>query len=180
MPQLPGIGIDIGMTYCCVAVFHNGKVEILADSEGNRKIPSFVAFTDRLRLIGVAAKNQGTLNQSNTVFNVKRLLGRQFDDSLVQRKIKYWPFEIIDSGGRPKFQVEFKREAKTFYPEEITSMLIKKMINIAEAYLDERVTDVVLTVPACFNDSQRQATKNAATIAGFSLNTIKFRYFKAN
>lgn len=177
MSRSPSIGIDLGMTYCCVAVFHNNQVEILADKEGSRKIPSYVAFTDRKRLIGNAAKNQGSLNQANTVFNIKSLLGRKLCDSLVQKKMKYWPFELVDSGGgKPKIQVEFRRETKTLYPEEIISMLIKNMVHMAEAYLGEKVHDVVLAVPNCFNDSQRQATRDAATIAGFPFNNLIFNF----
>ena len=169
-PTIPAIGIDLGTTYSCVGVFQHGKVEIIANDQGNRTTPSYVAFTDTERLIGDAAKNQVAMNPSNTVFDAKRLIGRKFDDPTVKADMKHWPFNVqSDSTGRPKIQVEFKNENKSFYPEEISSMVLLKMREIAEAFLGKKVTDAVITVPAYFNDSQRLATKDAGAIAGLNV-----------
>ncbi|XP_059078783.1 heat shock 70 kDa protein cognate 4-like [Tigriopus californicus] len=163
------IGIDLGTTYSCVGVFQHGKVEIIANDQGNRTTPSYVAFTDTERLIGDAAKNQVAMNPSNTVFDAKRLIGRKFQDPTVQRDMKHWPFHVVEIGGKPKIQVEYKCEQKTFNPEEISSMVLVKMRETAEAYLGSSVKDAVITVPAYFNDSQRQATKDAGAISGLNV-----------
>jgi len=161
MAKKQAVGIDLGTTYSCVGVFQHGKVEIIANDQGNRTTPSYVAFTDTERLIGDPAKNQVAINPTNTIFDAKRLIGRKFDDSTVQADMKHWPFTVVDEGGRPKLEVEYKNETKRFTPEECSSMVLVKMKETAEAYLGSEVKDAVVTVPAYFNDSQRQATKDA-------------------
>ncbi|XP_036222832.2 heat shock protein 70 [Bactrocera oleae] len=163
------IGIDLGTTYSCVGVFQHGKVEIIANDQGNRTTPSYVAFTDSERLIGDAAKNQVAMNPKNTVFDAKRLIGRKYDDPKIMEDVKHWPFKVVSDGGKPKISVEYKGENKRFAPEEISSMVLTKMKETAEAYLGTTVTDAVITVPAYFNDSQRQATKDAGRIAGLNV-----------
>ena len=163
------IGIDLGTTYSCVAVMKNGKTEILANEQGNRITPSYVAFTDDERLIGDAAKNQVAANPENTIFDVKRLIGLKYNDRSVQRDIKHLPFHVVDKAGKPAVQVTVKGEQKEFTPEEISGMILGKMKQIAEDYLGNKVTHAVVTVPAYFNDAQRQATKDAGTIAGLNV-----------
>merc|ERR1711920_1180225 len=150
--------------------FQHGKVEVIANDQGNRTTPSYVAFTDTERLIGDAAKNQVAMNPTNTIFDAKRLIGRKFDDQTVQRDIKLWPFNVVkDSGDKPRLEVDFKCEKKSFTPEEISAMILTKMKETAEAHLGHPVKDAVVTVPAYFNDSQRQATKDAGVISGLNV-----------
>jgi len=169
MAKAPAIGIDLGTTYSCVGVFQHGKVEIISNADGNRTTPSYVAFTETERLIGDAAKNQSAMNPENTVFDAKRLIGRKFNEPAVQSDAKHWPFKVVDVDGKPKIQVNYKGEVKQFFPEEISSMVLTKMRETAQAYLGKNVTDAVITVPAYFNDSQRQATKDAGTISGMNV-----------
>ncbi|XP_064395096.1 endoplasmic reticulum chaperone BiP-like [Halichondria panicea] len=167
------IGIDLGTTYSCVGVYKNGRVDIIANDQGNRITPSYVAFTaDGERLIGDAAKNQLTSNPTNTVFDAKRMIGRTWDDSNVQKDIKYWPFTVKQKNKKPHVQVDVKGESKMFAPEEISAMVLGKMKEIAEEYLGHKVTHAVVTVPAYFNDAQRQATKDAGVIAGLNVMRI--------
>ena len=163
------IGIDLGTTYSCVAHFTNDRVEIIANDQGNRTTPSYVAFTDTERLIGDAAKNQAALNPHNTVFDAKRMIGRKIDDPDIVNDIKHFPFKVINKQGKPAVEVEFKGETKIFSPEEISSMVLTKMKETAENFLGTKIKDAVVTVPAYFNDSQRQATKDAGTIAGMNV-----------
>ncbi len=165
----PAIGIDLGTTYSCTGVFRDDRIEIIANDQGNRTTPSFVAFTDTERLIGDSAKNQVAMNPTNTVFDAKRLIGRKFADAEVQADMKHFPFKVIDKAGKPQVQVEFKGETKLFTPEEISSMILTKMRETAESYLGGTVNNAVVTVPAYFNDSQRQATKDAGLIAGLNV-----------
>jgi len=169
MAKKTAVGIDLGTTYSCVGVFQHGKVEIIANDQGNRTTPSYVAFTDTERLIGDAAKNQVAMNPSNTIFDAKRLIGRKFNEPSVQSDMKHWPFDVIDQSTKPVIRVEYKAEQKTFSPEEVSSMVLVKMKETAEAYLGHDVKDAVITVPAYFNDSQRQATKDAGIISGMNV-----------
>ena len=163
-------GCDLGTCYSCVGVWQNGRVEIIANDQGNRTTPSVVAFNDTERLIGDSAKNQATMNPKNTVFDAKRLIGRKFSDPVVQADRKLWSFDIVDDGNdKPMIKVDYKGEEKKFYPEEISAMVLQKMRETVEAYVGEEVTDCVVTVPAYFGDSQRQATKDAGKIAGLNV-----------
>lgn len=166
---MPAIGIDLGTTYSCVGVFQHGKAEIIANDQGNRTTPSYVSFSDTERLIGDAAKNQVAMNPKNTIFDAKRLIGRKFDDPKIQDDMKHWPFTVLSENGIPKLVAEFKGERKRFAPEEISSMVLTKMKETAEAYLGETVHDAVITVPAYFNNAQREATKDAGVIAGLNV-----------
>ena len=167
------IGIDLGTTYSCVGVVKNGRVEIIANDQGNRITPSYVAFTeDGERLIGDAAKNQLTSNPENTIFDAKRLIGREFRDQSVQADMKYWPFSVVEKNTKPFIKVQVNDQAKLFAPEEISAMVLGKMKEIAEAYLGKKVTHAVVTVPAYFNDAQRQATKDAGVISGMTVMRI--------
>lgn len=172
MSSTTAIGIDLGTTYSCVGVWQNDRVEIIANDQGNRTTPSYVAFTDTERLIGDAAKNQAAMNPTNTVFDAKRLLGRKYDDPIVQADKKLWPFKVESADNKPVIKVDYGGEEKSFQPEEISSMVLTKMKETAESYLGKTVTDAVITVPAYFNDSQRQATKDAGTIAGLNVKRI--------
>nr|QKY15209.1 heat shock cognate 70 kda protein (HSP70) [Polytomella parva] len=168
----PAIGIDLGTTYSCVGVWQHDRVEIIANDQGNRTTPSYVAFTDTERLIGDAAKNQVAMNPRNTVFDAKRLIGRKFTDDIVKDDMKHWPFTVVSGpGDKPLIQVEYKGETKTFAAEEVSSMVLIKMKETAQAFIgnDKVVKRAVVTVPAYFNDSQRQATKDAGAIAGLEV-----------
>lgn len=171
--EAPAIGIDLGTTYSCVAVWQHDRVEIITNDQGNRTTPSMVAFTDTERLIGEAAMNQFSMNPTNTIFDSKRLIGKRFSDATIQSDIKLWPFEVISGPKeKPLLVVEYKGEKKQFSAEEISSMVLMKMRDAAETYLGSAVENAVVTVPAYFNDSQRQATKDAGAIAGLKIMRI--------
>ncbi|KAK6943806.1 Heat shock protein 70 family [Dillenia turbinata] len=164
------IGIDLGTSYSCVAAYHDGQVQIIANDQGNRITPSWVAFTDSERLIGEAAKNQATSNVSRTIFDIKRLMGKQFNDPEVRRDIKFFPYKVVEKDSNPYIQMKMRdAEEKLFRPEEISAMILGKMKETAEAFLGKEIRDAVITVPAYFNDAQRQATKHAGTIAGLNV-----------
>lgn len=171
MPEFEGaIGIDLGTTYSCVAVWQNDRIEIIANDQGNRTTPSYVAFSDTERLIGDAAKNQTAMNPSNTIFDAKRLIGRKYTDATVQSDKRHWPFTIKgNSQDQPIIEVEYQGETREFRPEEISAMVLTKMKESAEDYLGKRVKKAVITVPAYFNDSQRTSTRDAGTIAGLEV-----------
>ncbi|RJE26516.1 Heat shock protein [Aspergillus sclerotialis] len=163
------IGIDLGTTYSCVANYEGSNVEIIANEQGSYTTPSFVSFTDKERLIGEAAKNQAAMNPANTVFDIKRLIGRRYDDPVVKKDVESWPFKVVEQGGNPVVQVDYLGETKTFTPQEISSMVLMKMKEVAETKLGKKVEKAVITVPAYFNDNQRQATKDAGAIAGLNV-----------
>ncbi|KAK1836687.1 heat shock protein 70 family [Podospora conica] len=163
------IGIDLGTTYSCVGVMQKGKVEILVNDQGNRITPSYVAFTEDERLVGDAAKNQAPANPYNTIYDIKRLIGRKFSEKDVQSDIKHFPYKVVSKNGKPVVKVEVSGSEKTFTPEEISAMVLGKMKETAESYLGKKVTHAVVTVPAYFNDNQRQATKDAGMIAGLNV-----------
>merc|ERR1711871_310467 len=167
--DMVAIGIDLGTTYSCVGIYRDGNVEIIANDSGNRTTPSYVSFNDKERLIGDSAKNAASTNTKNTVFDAKRLIGRDFNDPVLQKDLKHLAYKVVDESNKPKIQVTYKDEQKKFTPEEISSMILVKMKNIAEEYLGKDVKDAVITVPAYFNDSQRQATKDAGVIAGLNV-----------
>ena len=163
------IGIDLGTTYSCVGVFNDGGVTIIANEQGHRITPSIVAFTDDERLVGDAAEAQATVNPNNTIFEVKRLIGRKFPDQILYEDVKQWPFQVIDDKGTPKINVKYTHQSKIFVPEQISGMVLEKMKKTAEDYLGHTVDEAVITVPAYFSDSQRQATKDAGEIAGLKV-----------
>jgi heat shock protein 1/8 len=166
----PVIGIDLGTTYSCVGVWQNDRVEIIASESGARTVPSMVTFTDTERLIGDAAKSAASAFPKSTVFDAKRMIGRTFNDPQLQKDMTHFPYRVFDDGkGKPKIEVETKDGLKQFYPAEISAMVLQKMKSIAEAYLGQTVRDAVVTVPAYFNDAQRQETKDAGTIAGLNI-----------
>lgn len=165
----PVIGIDLGTTYSCVGIFKNGRVEIIPNELGNRITPSIVAFTDDEKLVGEAAKNQGAINPTRTIYSIKRLIGRKYNDKEVQLDKKLLPYEIVNKDGKPYVQVNVKGTNKQYSPEEISAMILIKMKGIAEKYLGTEVKNAVITVPAYFNDSQRQSTKDAGVIAGLNV-----------
>lgn len=170
MTKRIAFGCDLGTCYSAVGIWQNGRVEILANDQGNRITPSMVAFNDTERLIGDAAKNQAAMNPKNTIYDAKRLIGRRFSDPVVQDDMKLWPFEVVDDGhDKPQIVCDVKGEKKKFYPEEISAMVLGKMKEIVENYVGEKVTDCVVSVPAYFGDMQRQATKDAAAIAGLNV-----------
>lgn len=166
----PAVGIDLGTTYSCVGIWQNERVEIIANDQGNRTTPSWVAFTESERLVGDAAKNQAAMNPENSIFDAKRLIGRKMDDPAIQTDLQNWPFKVLGKeGNKPYVYVEFRGERKSFSPEEISSMVLAKMRETAESFLGKEVKHAVVTVPAYFNDSQRQATKDAGRIAGMNV-----------
>lgn len=164
------IGIDLGTSCSCVGVWKDGRVEIVANDQGNRVTPSYVAFSGSERMIGDAAKNQASMNPTNTIYDAKRLIGRKYSDKIVQDDIKLWPYTVKPDGSdKPLIEVDYMDGKKTFHPEEISAMVLTKMKETAEAFLGDKVTQAVITVPAYFNDAQRQATKDAGTIAGLEV-----------
>ena len=169
----PCIGIDLGTTYSCVGIWRNKKIELIPNSYASKKTPSFVAFTETNRVIGDAAKNQASKNLENTVFNTKRLIGRKYDDPIVQNNIKSWPFKVVKGpDNRLQISVTYKKNEKLFYAEEISAMILSEIKETAESYIGKPIKNAVITVPAYFNDSQRQATKDAGAISGLDVKRI--------
>ncbi|XP_039267962.2 heat shock cognate 71 kDa protein-like [Styela clava] len=166
---MSAIGIDLGTTNSCVAVYRNERIEIIANDQGSRVTPSWVSFTDTERLIGATAKEEASMNHENTLFHIKRLIGRKFNDPSVQHDMKHWSFKVVDVGGQPKIQVTFKEETKLFRPEEISAMILTELKEVAEVYIGTQISDAVITVPAYFNDAQRTATRDAGRIAGLNV-----------
>ena len=169
---MTSIGIDLGTTNSCVGVWQNDRVEIIANDMGSRTTPSYVSFNGDQRLVGAAAKTMSSKNPENTVFDAKRLIGRKFDDDDAQADIKHFPFKVVNRKGQPFIQVDYMDELKEFRPEEISSVILQYLKNTAEKYLGEKVTEAVITVPAYFNDSQRQATKDAGRLAGLEVKRV--------
>jgi heat shock protein 1/8 len=170
MSENVAIGIDLGTTYSCVAVWKNNGVEIIANDQGNRTTPSYVAFTDTERLVGDAAKNQASMNPERSIYDAKRLIGRKVNDAVVQQDMKLWPFKVKSgTEDKPLIEVSYQDKTETFHPEQISAMVLQKMKETAESYLGHPVKKAVITVPAYFNDSQRQATKDAGVIAGLEV-----------
>lgn len=169
MSKPPPIGIDLGTMYSCVGVYQQGKVKIIANDQGNNTTPCYVTFTEKGRFIGELAEKQVPMNPVNTIFNVKRLIGKRFNEFSAISDKKLWPFEVIDEENRLKIKAEFKGRTMSFFPEEISAVILTKMKEMASSFLGEKVTDAVISVPAYFNNSQRQATKDAGTIAGLNV-----------
>ena len=167
----PALGIDLGTTYSCVAVWQNGQADIIPNESGNRTTPSIVSFTNKERLIGDAAKNQMVKNYKNTVYDAKRLIGRLYNDKEVQQDKKLWPFKVIEDSQtkKPRIEVEYKGKTESFLPEEISACVLSKMKQIAKDHLGKEITDAIVTVPAYFNDLQRKATQIAGKIAGLNV-----------
>ena len=164
-----GIGIDLGTTYSCVAVYQNGHVDIIANDQGNRTTPSWVSFTETERLVGEGAKNAALSNLSNTVYDTKRFIGRMYNDSAVQSDMAHFAYKVVEKDSKPFVQVQYQGEEKQFSPEEVAAMVLGKMKSYAETFLGQPVKNAVITVPAYFNDAQRQATKDAGAIAGLNV-----------
>ena len=169
----PALGIDLGTTYSCMAIWKNGKPEVIPNQEtGSRTTPSIVAFTKKDRIVGDAAKNQAVRNFKNTIYDSKRLIGRDFNDDEVQKDIKLWPFKVTQGdNNRPVIEVEYKEKKEKFYPEQISACILSKMKQIAKDYLGKEIKDAIITCPAYFDDLQRKATQDAGKIAG--LNVIR-------
>ena len=165
----PIVGCDLGTTYSCIGIFDNERVEIIANSQGNRTTPSYVAFNETQKLVGDAAKQQAAMNPENTIYDIKRLIGRKMSEKAVIDVIKLFPFKVIsDKDDNPRIQVTYMNEIRIFSPEEISAMIITEMKETAEAYLGQKIQNIVVTVPAYFNDNQRKATKDAIAIAGLN------------
>jgi len=171
MSKITCIGIDLGTTYSCVGVYKNGNVEILNNEQGNRTTPSYVAFLDNEILVGEAAKNQANMNPKNTVYDVKRLIGRRYDDENIQQNIKHFSYDVINenNNNKPMIKIVTNTKTATYSPEQISAFILQNMKKIAEDFLGYEVKDAVITVPAYFNDAQRNATKDAGVIAGLNV-----------